>query len=140
MPFVTIAAVILIVFQIFSFYGENNQGVEFFVDTEPEQGIVYVRARGNLSLTEMDALVRQVEEVVLNEPGVAASFAFAGDGGLSANTAGAQAPRDANRPDPVRASRLGPAPGDPDLRGQVILDRMQGNSTASPASSPNTRS
>jgi multidrug efflux pump len=32
-------------------------GVEFFVETEPEQAIVYVRARGNLSIEEMDALV-----------------------------------------------------------------------------------
>jgi multidrug efflux pump len=33
--------------------------VEFFVETEPEQAIVYVRARGNLSIEEMDALVRR---------------------------------------------------------------------------------
>ena len=125
MPFVTIAAVIVIVIQIFSFYGENNQGVEFFVDTEPEQGIVYVRARGNLSLTEMDALVRQVEQVVLDERGVAASFAFAGEGGLNANTAGAQAPRDAIGQIQFELLDWPLREGNPELRGQVILDRMQ---------------
>jgi multidrug efflux pump len=114
-----------VVFQIFTFYGENNQGVEFFVDTEPEQGIVYVRARGNLSLVEKDALVRQVEAVVLQEPGVAASFAFAGDGGLNANTAGAQSPRDAIGQVQFELLDWSLREGRPDLRGQTILDRMQ---------------
>ncbi len=125
MPFVTIGAVVFVVFQIFTFYGENNQGVEFFVDTEPEQGIIYVRARGNLSLAEKDALVRQVEEVVLNEPGVAASFAFAGEGGLNANTAGASAPRDSIGQIQFELLQWEARGGDPEMMGQVILDRMQ---------------
>ncbi len=125
MPFVTIAAVVFVVMQIFSYYGENNQGVEFFVDTEPEQGIVYIRARGNLSLVEKDALVRQVEEIVLAERGVAASFAFAGEGGLNANTAGAPAPRDAIGQIQFELLNWEIRGHDPDLRGQVILDRMQ---------------
>ena len=65
MPLVTIAAVLFTVSSIFSYFGENNNGVEFFVESEPEQAIVYVRARGNLSLHEKDVLVRQAEEVVL---------------------------------------------------------------------------
>ncbi len=125
MPFVAIGVVIFFVFQVFGYYGENNRGVEFFVDTEPEQGIIYVRARGNLSISEQDALVRQVEQVVLAEPGVAASFAFAGEGGLNSNTAGAPAPRDAIGQ--IQFELLGWADrgDDPALRGQVILDRMQ---------------
>ncbi|MFU8881815.1 MAG: efflux RND transporter permease subunit, partial [Rhodobacterales bacterium] len=58
------------------------------------QAIVYVRARGNLSLAEKDALVRQAEDIVLAHPGVDTAFAFAGDGGLNANTGGAQPPLD----------------------------------------------
>ncbi|MCC6002216.1 MAG: efflux RND transporter permease subunit [Pararhodobacter sp.] len=125
MPFVAVVGVIWLVFQVFTYYGDNNRGVEFFVDTEPEQGIIYVRARGNLSVSEQDALVRQVEEVVLAERGVAASFAFAGQGGLNANTAGAPAPRDAIGQ--IQFELLGwEARGDdPGLRGRVILDRMQ---------------
>jgi multidrug efflux pump len=65
--------------------------VEFFVETEPEQAIVYVRARGNLSVDEQDALVRQVEEIVLTQEGVRDVFAFAGDGGLNNNTGGVSA-------------------------------------------------
>ncbi|PRX37891.1 multidrug efflux pump [Meinhardsimonia xiamenensis] len=94
MPLVTVAAVLAFVVSVFSYYGKHNLGVEFFVDTEPDQAIIYVRARGNLSLEERDAMVRAVEEVVLDDPAVASVFAFAGAGGLNRNTGGAQAPRD----------------------------------------------
>lgn len=125
MPFVAIGAVIFVVVQVFIYFGENNYGVEFFADTEPEQGIVYVRARGNLSLSEKDALLRQVEEIVLDEPGVAASFAFAGSGGLNANTAGAQAPRDSIGQIQFELLDWAERGDDLSLRGRVILDRME---------------
>ena len=83
MPFVSIAAVIFFVISVFQYFGQNNNGVEFFVETEPERAIAYVRARGNLSLEEKDDLVRLVEEIILEEPGVASVFAFAGSGGLT---------------------------------------------------------
>ncbi|MBM1222390.1 efflux RND transporter permease subunit [Ponticoccus sp. SC2-23] len=95
MPLVSIAAVGFFVVSVFSFFGENNNGVEFFVTTEPEQAIVYVQARGNLSLEEKDELVRQAEEITLAQPGIQSIFAFAGDGGLNSNTAGAGGPGDA---------------------------------------------
>jgi multidrug efflux pump len=94
MPLVTIGAVIAFVMSVFAYFGENNHGVEFFAESEPEQAIVYVRARGNLSLTEKDALVRQVEAEVMRVPGVESAFSFAGEGGLNSNTGGAQGPRD----------------------------------------------
>ena len=94
MPLVTIAAVIGFVVTVFGLYGQHGKGVEFFVATEPEQAIVYVRARGNLSLTEKDALLRQAEALVVGTPGVKSTFSFAGSGGLNANTGGAQAPLD----------------------------------------------
>ena len=78
----------------FMTFMENNLGVEFFVDTEPENGIVFVRARGNLSLKEKDALVRLVEQKVLDVKGVESVFSFAGEGGLNQNTGDAQAPVD----------------------------------------------
>ena len=94
MPFVTIFVVFLAVGTTFSIFVENNLGVEFFVDTEPENGIVFVRARGNLSLKEKDALVRLVEQKVLDVKGVESVFSFAGEGGLNQNTGDAQAPVD----------------------------------------------
>ncbi|HBZ45416.1 MAG TPA: acriflavine resistance protein B, partial [Maritimibacter sp.] len=94
MPFVTILAVIALVAGIGMDFSRNSKGVEFFADTAPEQAIVYVRARGNLSVAEKDAMVRAVEDVVLATPGVKNAFAFAGEGGLNQNTGGAAGPRD----------------------------------------------
>lgn len=94
LPLVTVGAVLTFVVVTFGYYGQNNNGTEFFVESEPEQAIVYVRARGNLSLTEKDALVRQVESIVLAHPGIDTAFAFAGEGGLDSNTGGAQPPKD----------------------------------------------
>ncbi|WP_435141605.1 efflux RND transporter permease subunit [Pseudopelagicola sp. nBUS_19] len=94
MPIVSIAAVIFFVISVFSYFGEHNNGVEFFVESEPEQAIVYVKARGNLSLGQKDALLAQAEEVILAHPGVKTAFAFAGEGGLDQFTGGSQAPKD----------------------------------------------
>lgn len=94
MPIVSIFAVGFFVMTTFSYFGENNNGVEFFVESEPEQAIVYVLARGNLSLNEKDALVAKAEQVVLAHPGVQSAFAFAGEGGLNTDASGASAPKD----------------------------------------------
>jgi multidrug efflux pump len=82
MPLVTIAAVVFTVVSIIGYFGENNNGVEFFVDTEPEQATAYVRARGNISLAEKDAMVRKAENVIMQHPAVINVFSFAGEGGL----------------------------------------------------------
>ena len=95
MPVVSIVAVFAAVFYIaFVLFPANSRGVEFFVESEPEQATAYVRARGNLSLAEKDAMVRATEEVIRSHPAVINVFAFAGDGGLNQNTGGAQAPAD----------------------------------------------
>ncbi|WP_299352835.1 efflux RND transporter permease subunit [uncultured Shimia sp.] len=94
MPIVTIVAVIAFVMSVFTYFGANNKGVEFFVESEPEQAIVYVKARGNLSLDQKDALMLQAEQIVLAHPGIKTAFAFAGEGGLDQNTGGAQPPKD----------------------------------------------
>ena len=94
MPIVTIAAVLGIVFVVFTTFAANNLGTEFFTKTEPEQSIIFVRARGNLSLEEKDALVALVEQAALSIPGIESTFAFAGAGGLNQNTGGASGPRD----------------------------------------------
>jgi multidrug efflux pump len=125
MPLVTIAAVLFTVSSIFSYFGENNNGIEFFVESEPEQAIVYVRARGNLSLHEKDVLVQQAEEVVLAHPGVFTAFAFAGEGGLDANTGGSTAPRDT-----IGQIQLETIPWDdrtdrPELDGDLVLEELQ---------------
>ncbi len=120
MPVVTIAAVIGFVVGVFVYFGEHSKGVEFFVESEPENAIVYVRARGNLSVAEQDALVRQVEAIVLDTEGVRDVFAFAGEGGLDNNTGGAAAPSDT-----IGQVQLDLEPWGMRADGDVILDRLQ---------------
>ncbi|MEE8333093.1 MAG: efflux RND transporter permease subunit, partial [Alphaproteobacteria bacterium] len=47
-------------------YGQFGRGIEFFPTVEPENALLQVHARGNLSITERDALLRQVEERILS--------------------------------------------------------------------------
>jgi multidrug efflux pump len=119
MPLVSIAAVAGFVIGVFTYYGANNNGVEFFVDTEPEQAIVYVRARGNLSVAEKDALVRQAEAIVMTQEGVRDVFAFAGDGGLNNNTGGVSAPGDT-----IGQIQIDLEPWGERAEGRVILDDL----------------
>lgn len=63
---VTGAVALLIV----SYYAYDlfGRGVEFFPDVEPIQAVLNIHARGDLSIDERDALVRQVEERILDMP------------------------------------------------------------------------
>ncbi len=125
MPLVTIGAVGFLVISVFSYYGANNNGTEFFSPSEPEQAIIYVRARGNLSLAEKDAMVRQVENVVIGMEGVESAFAFAGAGGLNQNTGGASGPRDTIGQMQIEMTPWEDRKDRADLHGDLILDRIQ---------------
>jgi multidrug efflux pump len=117
-PLLALAAVGVFVVATFSVYGANNRGVEFFVETEPERAVAYVRARGNLSLDEKDALVRQVEDIVRDTPGVASVFAFAGEGGLD-TTAADGGPRDAIGQVQIELAPWGARPDGNDILAQI---------------------
>ncbi|MCC9624037.1 efflux RND transporter permease subunit [Thalassospira sp. MA62] len=60
---VPLAFVILI--GVWGAFGIFGKGVEFFPAVEPEVAVVQVRARGNLSYYEQDALLREVENRIL---------------------------------------------------------------------------
>jgi multidrug efflux pump len=51
---------------VYGSYGLFGKGVEFFPEVEPELAQIHVRARGNLSVHEMDGLVAQVESRILD--------------------------------------------------------------------------
>ncbi len=51
-------------------YVKFGNGVEFFPAVEPDYGLLYVHARGNLSLDEMDAATRVAEQRMLGWPGI----------------------------------------------------------------------
>ncbi len=120
MPFVAIGVSVAFMMSVFSYFGENNNGVEFFVTTEPERAIVQVRARGNLSLSEKDTLVRQAEAEIMQVDGVESIFAFAGEGGLNQNTGGASTPKDS-----IGQVQIELEPWDKRGSGQDILDEIQ---------------
>jgi multidrug efflux pump len=66
-------------------YSQYGAGVEFFPNVEPDYGLMYVSARGNLSLEEMDRATRQAEERLLGWPGVKSVYTRVGQ-----NRGGAQ--------------------------------------------------
>ncbi len=124
MPVVSIVAVLMFVGFTFSYFGTHSKGVEFFVESETEQAIVYVRARGNLSLTEKDDLLRQVEAVILRTKGVDSVFAFAGAGGLNSNNGGATAPLDTVGQVQVEMIPWADRADQPELDGDVVLAKI----------------
>ncbi|RMF00844.1 MAG: efflux RND transporter permease subunit, partial [Alphaproteobacteria bacterium] len=79
-PLTVLAGSLVVVVGVFFAFSKFNNGVEFFVDTEPEQALVLVSARGNLSAREELALVREVEERVLQVDGLKAVFTNTGGG------------------------------------------------------------
>lgn len=72
-------------------YGKIGKGVEFFPNVEPDYGLLYVKARGNLSITEKDALVKLAEERILGWPGLKTVYTRVGSGGSQGN----EGPQDA---------------------------------------------
>jgi multidrug efflux pump len=57
------------------YYASHGNGVEFFPDVEPQLAQLHVHARGNLSVWEKDALVREVEDRILGIRGLKAVYA-----------------------------------------------------------------
>jgi multidrug efflux pump len=125
MPIITVLAVIYFAMQVNTYFGVNNYGVEFFVESEPEQAIVYVKARGNLSLTEKDDIVAQAESIVLTNPGIQSVFSFAGVGGLNQNTAGASPPNDTIGQIQLETIPWEERRGRPKLDGNVVMAKLR---------------
>ncbi|MBN0989755.1 efflux RND transporter permease subunit [Amphritea pacifica] len=56
-------------------YAVFGKGVEFFPDIEPEMVLINLHARGDLSIYEKDRLLRQVEQRVMDIPGLKSVYA-----------------------------------------------------------------
>lgn len=84
----------VILFTTFFAYSTWNNGVEFFVETEPEQAIVLVSARGNLSAKETLALSKDVEDIILETEGVKTVFTSTGTSLGSGPGSGGEKPAD----------------------------------------------
>ena len=57
----TLVVALALVVLVYMAYGRFNHGVEFFPEVEPESAQLLVRARGDYSVQEKDAVVKQVE-------------------------------------------------------------------------------
>ena len=71
-PLPTLALIGALLLGIFAAYGRFGIGMVFFSDSDPQFMQVSVRGRGNFSAEEVDALVWQVEEKLLQVPGIRA--------------------------------------------------------------------
>ena len=69
-PWLSILGIVILTVSIITLFVLRFPGVEFFPEVDSDFGQVVVKARGNLSLAERDALVRQVERRVLQVPGI----------------------------------------------------------------------
>ena len=76
LPVVLLAGVLLA--GVYAAYGHFGRGVEFFPDVEPENAVLHVHARGDLSVDERDLLVREVEQRILGMPEFASIYARSG--------------------------------------------------------------
>jgi multidrug efflux pump len=69
-PLKIFLAAVLFLIGVYAAYGVFGKGVEFFPEVEPELAKLQIRARGNLAVSERDALVREVEKQVLGVAGI----------------------------------------------------------------------
>ena len=121
-PSLVVLASVIIVVSVFMAFQKYNNGVEFFVDTEPEQAFVFVSARGNLSAKEQLTLVEKVEKIVLDVKGVKSVISNIGDvgGSPALNGAGLDTPVDE-----IGRMTLEFAPYQTRRRGKVILKEIR---------------
>ena len=77
-PAKVLAAALALLVGVQITYGVAGRGIEFFPEVEPDFAKLQVRARGNLSIMEKDALMRQVERRVLDVDGFDSVYARTG--------------------------------------------------------------
>lgn len=77
-PVTVLVLTVALLAGVFVAYGKWGAGVEFFPSVEPDYGLLYVHARGNLSLAEMDLATRQAEDRLLGWPGVKSVYTRVG--------------------------------------------------------------
>ncbi|MEJ2755058.1 MAG: efflux RND transporter permease subunit, partial [Gammaproteobacteria bacterium] len=69
-PILVLCLALSILIGSFVLYGAFGHGVEFFPETDADAISVTVRGRGDLSLSEKDRFVREVENLLLRTPGL----------------------------------------------------------------------
>lgn len=77
-PWLNVAGVTGLLILVYVAFFAFGKGVEYFPEVEQPFGMVDIRARGDLSTSERDELVRQVEERVLGMPEIEFLYAKTG--------------------------------------------------------------
>ena len=80
-PWRNVAAVTGLLLAVYAAFIVFGRGIEYFPEVEMPFGMVDIRARGDLSIDEMDELVGQVEHRVLGMPEIENLYAKVGPGG-----------------------------------------------------------
>ena len=120
-PFLVLLASALFVIAVIMGFKQLAAGVEFFVDTEPEQAFVFVSGRGNLSAKEKFDLVIEVEKQVLQVGGLSSVFTTVGSVGGTLFDGGGQ-----DRPvDLIGQLILEPADYNLRRKGKAILEEIR---------------
>ncbi|MES2627276.1 MAG: efflux RND transporter permease subunit [Pseudomonadota bacterium] len=77
-PFTVLGLAIAFQIGVMMLYGAVGRGVEFFPSIEPEVAQLSIHARGDLAVLERDALVKEVEERILDMPEYESVYARSG--------------------------------------------------------------
>ena len=80
-PLMVTGAAIAVIVSIFMWFGSTQHKSELFLDVEPEQVYVFVRAQGNLSAAEEFTIVNRVSESLLTVRGIESISTSSGTGG-----------------------------------------------------------
>ena len=79
-PLTVVVIVIGFMFASFASYFSAGLGISFFPEIEPEQAVVQVKSRGDLSATEKDKLLQRAELQINGLEGISAAYAKSGPG------------------------------------------------------------
>ncbi len=77
-PLRVVATTLAIIVVVFVWFANTKHRTEFFLEEDPEEVTVFVKARGNLSPQAQDVLVHQVETRLLGVKGVDAIYVRTG--------------------------------------------------------------
>ena len=84
-PAKVLALAVAVLVGVQAAYVVFGKGMEFFPDIEPEQAVFQIQTRGNLSIWERDALVREVEDRILDMAEFETVYTQVGDAGGGAS-------------------------------------------------------
>ena len=74
-PGLVIISAVTALVAVLTTYGVAGNGIQFFPESEPSSAQIQVRARGNLSIWERDALMREIEAEILRVQGIKTVYA-----------------------------------------------------------------